>query len=235
MSTAAPISPFASPRDVTGLLLVGGSFDPPTLAHIKVAEHAMAGTFGPCGWLVFVPAARSPFKPQPPEADAHRVAMLRLAAARLDRAAIWTDEIDRAKPDEPSYWIDTLRRARSLHPSATIRFLLGADQAVAFHRWRETHAILAIAEPVVVLRQPWTDRQRLIDHLGTLGVWSPQEMQLWRNAVLPGPLVEGSATSVRAALAADPPDDDTIAKLLDPAVAEYIRQHALYQSRTTRT
>ncbi len=224
----AAITPLPVPGDALDLLLVGGSFDPPTLAHVQIAGRARAGALRPGGWVVFVPAARSPFKPDPPAPDPHRTAMLEIAADRLERAGVWTDELDRADDNTASYWIDTLRRARVARPEARFGFLIGADQAAAFHRWRNAHEILTLATPLVVLREPFTDAETLSAHLRATSEWSADELALWQHAVVPVPLVRGSATEARAALAAQPRDDTALGRLLDPAVLDYIREHDLY-------
>ncbi|MFG0260197.1 MAG: nicotinate-nicotinamide nucleotide adenylyltransferase, partial [Phycisphaerales bacterium JB041] len=153
---APAISPMPVPEDAAEILFVGGSFDPPTLAHAHIASAARDAALGESvesrpPWLVFVPAARSPFKPDPPAADTHRVAMLGLVAGGLARASVWTDELDRAAARAPSYWIETLRRARTIRPHARLWFLIGADQATEFHRWREAPEIVRLASPLVVL------------------------------------------------------------------------------------
>jgi len=230
------ISPMPISKDAADILLVGGSFDPPTNAHARIATAARAAAADvppqhSLIWLVFVPAARSPFKPDPPEADAHRAAMLRLVADGLPHAAVWTDELDRAAEGTPSYWIDTLRRARTLRPEARLSFLIGADQAAEFHRWREAHEIIQLARPLVVLREPWSDAAALLAHLRQSGAWSDTELATWQGAMLPIPTVRGSSTEARAALAATPRDAETLDRLLDPAVLEYIVANRLYQPR----
>lgn len=225
------ITPLPVPSCARNLLLVGGSFDPPTLAHVRIAERARAVGCSPSAWIVFVPAARSPFKPDPPAADADRAAMLTLATGCLERAVVWTDELDRARAGAPSYWIDTLARARETRPTARFWFLIGADQAAAFHRWRDAHEILELASPLVVLREPYCDAAVLAAHLRATAVWSEDELTLWRDAVLPIPLVRGSATQARRALAAQPVDAAALDRLLDPAVLKFITEHDLYPSR----
>jgi nicotinate-nucleotide adenylyltransferase len=164
------VGPALDPR-ITTVVLFGGTFDPPHLAHAQLAHEARdraAADHPGSAWLLAVPAARSPHKSAGPIAsDAHRAAMLRLAFADVPRAAVWTDELDRAaaaraaaKPDA-SFAIDTLRRARAwldAHggSAVTLRLLIGADQALALHRWREPAALIALAPPLIMLRATTT-------------------------------------------------------------------------------
>ena len=61
-----PITPLPiNARELRGLhavLLFGGSFDPPHTAHVAAGEMARDRLYGDRGWLLFVPAARSPSK-----------------------------------------------------------------------------------------------------------------------------------------------------------------------------
>jgi nicotinate-nucleotide adenylyltransferase len=211
--------------DAGGVLLVGGQFDPPHLAHTALAASAREHLGTPNTWLVFVPAARSPLKPGASAPDADRLAMVRLAIAGLDRALVWTDELDRAAPGESSYWIDTLRRARNALPSqAALHFLIGADQAAQFHRWRFPHDVLALAAPVVLLRSPWRTREKLLADLRATNAWSDTELDRWSRSIIDGPLLPANSTDIRAAVRG--PDSGSLP--LDPRVAEYIRHHHLY-------
>ncbi len=263
LATPAPgVAPTPWPApDGADVLLFGGSFDPPHRGHVEPAVAARDHALGVGAWLVYVPAARSPHKATAPAAaDAHRVAMLRLIAADIPRAAVWTDELDRAAASasaasatsaasavsavsavsdaaltaqpEPQYWVDTLRRARAAAGSAaTLAFLIGADQAVAFHRWREPRRMLTLARPVVVLRPPLHDRATLRAEMAASGFWSPEELDSWDHAVCTAaPQIDASATAVRARRTghAGHASHPGPASSLYPAVAAYIAQHGLY-------
>ncbi|HRQ72000.1 MAG TPA: nicotinate-nicotinamide nucleotide adenylyltransferase [Phycisphaerales bacterium] len=230
------VTPMPVPADAPGVLLFGGTFDPPHRGHTEPAAAARDAMMPPGSWLVFVPAARSPHKSAAPATSAaHRVAMLRLAIAPLARAVVWTDEIDRAAraSEEPSWWVETLRRAkRALPPGTALRFLIGSDQAAAFHRWREFREVLALAEPVVVLREPIADAATLDAALEASGEWTAAERRAWQERIAPGPIILASATAIRARLAGlPPPSPETsrfVASVLERSVLEYARSHGLY-------
>ena len=229
VSGTPSITPIPVPdRDpVAGVLLYGGVFDPPHRAHVELGGLAREQVC-PGGWLVLVPAARSPLKEAAPTADAHRVEMVRLASRGVPRSVVWTDEIDRAarSPGEKSYWIDTLLRARAVLPGgARLRFLIGADQVLDFHRWRGSREILELAEAVVLLRPPVESVERLREGLRAARFWSDAEIEEWAARVVDAPLRETSATAVRAKLAAGDRDVGE----LHPDVLEYIRRNGLYR------
>jgi nicotinate-nucleotide adenylyltransferase len=212
-------------------MLVGGVFDPPHRAHLQLPALARSRVMGAGAWLVYVPAARSPLKPEQPRAsDADRVAMLRLALEGVERAAVWTDEIDRAAGGAagPSYWIETLERARRvLEQGVRLRFAIGADQAAQFHRWRRAREILQLAEPVVLLRAPNVTAGAVIESLRSAGVWSEQDLTEWALRILDGPVMDDSATEARAALARG--DSVALARMLGPSTLGYIRERGLYR------
>lgn len=175
-------------------------------------------------WLVVVPAAQNPLKPtQPIATDAQRVAMLVLALQGLPRAAVWTDELDRAAPDATSYWVDTVRRARAAAPACPVmRSLLGADQATQFHRWREPEEIVALAEPLVLLRPPYDTPPSFaaaLDHHPALRA----ERQAWLDRVIAAPIHATASTAIRRGGHED---------AMHPAVRAYAKQHRIYDALT---
>ena len=239
------------------ILLVGGTFDPPHRAHVIVAERARAwwdrlegqgdadagahveqgspdgGATGTAR-LVFVPAARSPHKREGPRAsDGDRLDMLRAALAGVAEAEVSTIELDRGRvgAGEASYWIDTVREFVSAHAGARVRFLIGADQAVAFHRWREPKEILSLARPIVAPREPWITPRQLRESLEGTTAWTSQEIGAWMASMLPMPVERGRATDIRGAIMGralrDPALED-----LDPAVRAIIEARGLYRGST---
>lgn len=219
------IAPFPIPAATRKVLLFGGTFDPVHRGHIGAAAAARDLTIGPDGWLVFVPAARSPFKHETPGAgDAERLEMLHLALRSVPNTAVWIDELQRPAP---SYWIETIRRARTiLGPAADLRFLIGADAAIAFRRWRDWQAILDIAEPVVMARPPLLTAPQFQAAIATERAWTAADLARWRSRFVEGALIDISATDVREALESE---DPRAAQWLDPAVLEFIRLRGLYR------
>ncbi len=137
------------PEDAASVLVFGGSFDPPHNAHVALPP-IVRDAVG-CDWLLYVPAARSPLKEtQSGATGEERLAMVRRAVAGIDRASVTDLELQRGGV---SYTVDTLRQLReALGFDVTLRLLIGADQALDFHRWREAETILKRGEPVVMMR-----------------------------------------------------------------------------------
>ena len=222
-----PTTPIPVPEHATELVLFGGSFDPPTIAHSEVANRARRAV-APGAWLVFVPAARSPFKAEAPTADRHRMSMLGLVARAIDRAAVWTDEVDRGAGGGGSYWVETLRRARRARPGARLWFIIGADQAVAFDRWREAREVLCLATPIVLPRGPVTSVLELHRAQSASGAWSEAELDAWSDWFVRLPLVRGSATRARETLG-DTGSRELATEMVAPQVLAYIEAQGLYR------
>lgn len=278
------------PPEVLGaplLILFGGSFDPPHVAHVRLPmrvreelERRM-GCLGK-GELIYVPAARSPHKTTGPVAsDADRVAMLRLALEGESRASVWTDEMDRTRWHDaeapifgpvaggtgggeraatparpPSYTIETVERLlESVERLAdtrggarpVVRLLIGADQAAAFHRWKDARRLMARAEPVVMPRGSdegrgelggGADVEGVMAELAATNAWTEEELRAWRGRIVPLGVMEHRATEVRAALAGGSVEGAASAgsgggggdatKFVDGKVLGYIRERGLY-------
>jgi nicotinate-nucleotide adenylyltransferase len=202
------------------ILLFGGSFDPPHRAHVELPQQA--GRAIGAGLIAYIPAGRAPHKLDKEQTDSrHRLAMLRLALQDKPGpipTAVLTDEIDRG-PDNPSYTVDTLSAIRErLGPDVELRLLIGADQLRIFDQWREPERIVALAEPVVMVRPPDT-RATLLNALPT------DQREAWRDRLVEVDAIDLSSTNIRERLATGQSVDDLIA----PSVAAYARQHILYE------
>ncbi|MBS0189775.1 MAG: nicotinate-nicotinamide nucleotide adenylyltransferase [Phycisphaerales bacterium] len=237
-SPEAPITPLPRGLSHTAsqIILIGGTFDPPHLAHTELAVEARRLAGSPGAFLLFVPAAQSPLKSAAPGASTpHRLEMLRLAIEGIPQSALWTDEIDRAAahPGVPSFTIDTIRRLRSLlGQCANLRLLIGADQAAGFHRWREPDAIIDLAPPLVMLRGSESSTPHLLRTLSATGRWSEKQLETWQRSIIATPLRDISSTQVRDLLRESPSSSTSTDPLTSvaPQVLQYIRNHRLYQS-----
>ncbi|MCW5768350.1 MAG: nicotinate-nicotinamide nucleotide adenylyltransferase [Phycisphaeraceae bacterium] len=240
----APITPLGIPRDVKTLVVFGGSFDPPHFMHVVAPITTVVRLYGPKeGWLLYVPAARSPHKRSVVAPDDHRLAMLRLAIDIPGPRSIWTDELDRARwqrdhkhKPPPSYTIDTLRRLRSIVPARVkLRLLIGSDQVWEFHRWRQPREIIRLAEPLVLMREP-TERVSSVFSALDDGFWTREEKRAWCTRLAPNFPLEAASTSVREAIPGAPRNAESWKRRkalrdLPTPVARHIIAHNLYGFR----
>lgn len=128
--------------------IYGGSFDPVHNAHLLVAQAAVEELA--LDRLIFVPAARSPFKPDSEPAPAkERLRLLRLALAGRPEFSIDEQEIGRGGV---SYTIDTVRNLQARHPDAELFYLVGADHIASLPKWKEAAELAKLIQFVVIPR-----------------------------------------------------------------------------------
>jgi nicotinate-nucleotide adenylyltransferase len=130
-------------------LIIGGTFNPPHLGHLAVADEARAA-FGFVR-TVFVPAFRPPHKEVAGGAGpAQRLAMLRIAVVDFPGAAVEECEIER---ESISYTIDTIACIlRRYDVEGKPGLLIGDDLAEGFSSWREPESIAAAVRLIVARR-----------------------------------------------------------------------------------
>jgi nicotinate-nucleotide adenylyltransferase len=186
--------------------LFGGTFDPPHVGHLIVAQDA-ALALG-LDRILFVPAARPPHKQGDGiVAPELRVAMLELAIGDDPRFGIERIELDRSGP---SYTVDTLRSLHAARPAVDWTLLVGADQYAEFETWREPGEILRLARLAVLTRAG--------DGATEAGA-APD-----RVVGVPVTRVDVSSTDVRRRVAAGLP----IRYLVPAPVARFIEDNRLY-------
>ncbi|HKQ58273.1 MAG TPA: nicotinate (nicotinamide) nucleotide adenylyltransferase, partial [Candidatus Eisenbacteria bacterium] len=128
--------------------LFGGTFDPPHLGHLALAEAARDRLR--LDEVRFVPAGRPPHKSRARiTSTALRVAMVRLAVRRNRAFTVSTLEAHRGGP---SFTVETLRRVAEAEPGARLYLLMGADSLGDFATWREPEAIVRLATLAVAER-----------------------------------------------------------------------------------
>jgi nicotinate-nucleotide adenylyltransferase len=129
--------------------IFGGTFDPPHVGHLLVANDAREAL--ELDRLIFVPAGAQPFKVDtPPVATAQdRLEMVRLAVADDANYAVDDAEINRKGL---SFTVDTLEHLSERNPAARLYLLMGEDVLAGFEKWRSPARIRQLATLVVVSR-----------------------------------------------------------------------------------
>jgi nicotinate-nucleotide adenylyltransferase len=144
--------------------LLGGTFNPPHIAHLVCAHQALAQL--ELDRVLLVPVNEPPHKAA--EADPgveRRVELCRSAVAGEERLEVSLVE---AEVPGPSYTVDTLRRLHERSPGDDLTFLVGGDMALSLPTWREPKAILELAELGVAEREG-VRRADIAERLAGLG------------------------------------------------------------------
>ena len=188
--------------------LFGGTFDPPHLAHLVLADRACEQLA--LDRVVFIPAGRPPHKHgRRVTAAKHRLRMIRLATRDDPRFEVTTLELERRTT---SWTIDTLR-VLARRP-ATRFLIIGGDSLDEFRTWREPAAILELATLAVAAR-PGSGR-------GVARRWAERHGRLvW----LGDPALDLSSSQLRTRVR----QGRSIRYLVPDVVARYIARHRLYR------
>ena len=121
--------------------VLGGTFDPPHLAHLVLAAAARASLR--LDRVLLVPAGepwrKAGREVSPPEA---RLRLVEAAAAALPWAEVSAIEVERPGP---SYAVETFEALAAAEPDAAWWFLLGEDALADLPRWRDPRRLIALA------------------------------------------------------------------------------------------
>jgi nicotinate-nucleotide adenylyltransferase len=214
--------------------LLGGSFNPVHVGHLAIGRAAVEALA--LERLVVIPTGNSWQKSGTKHAQVeagHRLAMMQIAVASMpvERSANcdWLVDDVEARRTGPSYTIDTLVELRGrFGPAPALVLILGSDQLrnlATWHRWRELldYAHIAATQrervPLAELPEPV---ERLVAQRGRQAL---PDAAAGSIVFFQMPPVAVSATGLREQLSrGDYPE-----ALLPPGVADYIRQHRLYQ------
>ena len=197
--------------------VLGGTFDPVHLGHIKMAEEAR-DSLG-LGEVIIVPAGQPMSKSTERITPAkHRVEMLRLAVAGRPQLKVSSIEIERPGP---SYTVDTIAALKKQYGSqAEIYFILGWDSLAQFADWREPERIIEMCYLAAVPRPGWP-RPSLEDLEKDIPGISKKVVFIDK------PRLNISASGIREMAARG----ESIDRLVPGPVADYIKKHKLYTGR----
>lgn len=189
--------------------LFGGSFNPPHIAHLLVAEFVREQF--DLDRVLWIANFQSPLKPVEDVAPAHhRVAMTRLAIDGNERFRLSNIEIDRGGV---SYTIDTIRTLQDAHPQVDFRLIVGSDSLADFDEWREPQEILERVR-LIVFRRPGTERT------------TPFAGAEDRTDFADAPLLALSGTVIRDRIHTG----KSIRYMVPDPVRSYVDEHDLYRS-----
>ncbi|MBN1560978.1 nicotinate (nicotinamide) nucleotide adenylyltransferase [candidate division KSB1 bacterium] len=188
------------------IAIYGGTFDPVHLAHLIIAEYAC--TELSLDKLFFVPGYSPPHKLSVTITDPlHRLNMVKMAIAENHKFTLSEHEIMK---QGTSFTVDTLKYY-SEHfriEKKNLYLIVGADNLVDFHLWKNPDEIVRLAQ-IAVANRPATavSTARITDFI-----------------MLGTPLLDISASMIRKRVQ----QHKSVRYLVPEKVAEYIQQHRLY-------
>jgi len=210
----SPVSPGTAPRSPCRLGLLGGTFDPPHLGHLWLAETARDQLN--LDRVLFLPVGQPPHKSRRlTTSAAQRLKMLELS---LSGNAAFALDVSDMRRDPPHTTYTLLPMMREKFPTAEMWLLVGSDSIRDLPEWHQPDLVVSQCR-LATLPRPgidlnWNELEERIPALRS------------RVDILEGPALEVSSTQIRARARGG----RTIHYLVTAEVHEYIQRHRLYQS-----
>ncbi len=187
--------------------LFGGTFDPPHIGHLLVAQTVIeAEKFEK---IIFVLANQPPFKDDYSTVD-HRLSMLKMAVSGNPNFDISEIELKRGGI---SFTIETIKEFKKTEnlEANELFYLIGSDSLMSLHEWDKAEEILKECQVLVAIRPGFRP--------SSIPGWVLKQIQ-FANI----PRFEISSTTIRKRWV----EDKTIRYMVTQPVWEYINAHNLY-------
>jgi nicotinate-nucleotide adenylyltransferase len=186
--------------------ILGGTFDPPHIGHLILAEYTFEGLG--LERMLFVPAADPPHKQgQTRTPVQHRLAMLERAVIGNTHFNISFVDIERPGP---SYSADTVRLIQNDFPEAELYFVMGGDSLRELPTWHRVEEFIHLCKLAVMRRSdedirpdmhrdllPDLEAQVVMVDAPLLGIWISsthivQRLQMGKSAryIVPDPVLD---------------------------------------------
>jgi nicotinate-nucleotide adenylyltransferase len=198
---------------VARLGILGGTFNPPHIGHLVMAQEARRQLA--LDHVLLIPVHTPPHKELAEDPGPEvRAELCRLAVEGDDGLQLSMLEIDRPGA---SYTVDTLREIHASKPEAELTFIVGGDMAFSLPSWREPDQVLALAT-LAVAERDGAEQQDIAAHLATL------DPEGTRIRFFEMPRLDISSSLIRRRVASGRP----IRHLVPEAVADAISARGLY-------
>lgn len=191
--------------------ILGGTFDPPHIAHLALARAALEQL--ELDELIFMPAARNPLKHKPFTTAKQRMEMVTRLIEAESKMAVSNLEVSKGGR---SYAVDTMEELQAAQP-ADYWFIVGADVLRDMDQWKQPQRLLKLCRLGVAVRPPQTETQ-VLAHLRS----DIRE----RVDIIKMPPMEVASFDIRGRIFKGQP----VAPTVPDRVLDYIRENNLYRS-----
>jgi nicotinate-nucleotide adenylyltransferase len=218
--------PFVEGDRTVKAVVFGGTFNPPHIGHLRMAEqviyaHGMER-------VIFVPAHTPPHKSTEKIArPGHRLSMTQICCRDNDRFQVSDLEI---RAGGPSYTVNTLEKLRDTF-GKDLRFLMGSDSLAEIRTWKEYERLfdlsnfIVISRPGISFEKAWADLPQSIRGLyretGDGYERLDMDQQITRSPITG---LDISATLIRSLIR----DNISPRYLVTDEVLAYIQNNGLY-------
>ena len=125
--------------------VLGGTFDPPHEAHLKIAERSL-NQFK-LDKIIFIPSG-NPWQKKDSTPYNHRFEMTKILIKNSDSLEISDLE---SSEQNPSYTYETLEKLQ--HPKENLYFILGSDTAMNIKTWKNYDQLSILTQFLIALRR----------------------------------------------------------------------------------
>ncbi|OCX50863.1 nicotinic acid mononucleotide adenylyltransferase [Mucilaginibacter sp. PPCGB 2223] len=186
--------------------LLFGSFNPIHIGHLIIANYMANHTDLDKVWLVVSP--QNPLKKYGDLINTYdRLEMARLATDHADNLEVSDVEL---KLPQPSYTIDTLTHLKEKYPQHEFAIIMGSDNLVTLHKWKN-YKILLRDYQIYVYPRPGYENTDLATHPSV--------------HITMTPLMELSATFIRKSIA----EKKSVQFFVPDPVLKFIESKGLYR------
>jgi len=127
--------------------ILGGTFDPPHLGHLLIAEEVREALKLDEVW--FIPTYTPPHKAETQTKSLDRLQMLERAIESNPYFSVNTIELERSGK---SYTFETMKTLRAEYPEHTFYFIIGADMVEYLPHWNRIDELMELVQFVGVKR-----------------------------------------------------------------------------------
>jgi nicotinate-nucleotide adenylyltransferase len=188
--------------------LLGGTFDPVHLGHLRAAENAREALG--LDRVAFLPSGTPPHRGTPVSSPLDRFAMVCLATAGHPQFLAWDAEVRRPGP---SYTVDTVAALQDERPDDSFVMIVGSDTWPEMLSWREPERLFRLCA-VAVVDRPGEETS----------VAPPPFRDAKGVARVGGPGIPISATAIRDLVRRG----QSVRYLVPDLVSDYIGKRGLY-------
>ncbi|MCB2388594.1 nicotinate-nucleotide adenylyltransferase [Thalassolituus alkanivorans] len=202
--------------------LLGGTFDPVHIGHLRIAVQLRDLGFEK---VLLIPNRIPPHRPQPQASAEQRLAMLLLACRNLDGIEPSNIELER---DDLSYSAITVAALRAAYPDVGFTWVMGQDAWQGFEHWHQPQSLLDEANLLVISRpglrnvSHWQEQQLEQRECSLTDLLAAEAGHICLHH---WPELDISASDLRRAIK----QGDNVTFLTPDAVLDYITQQQLYR------
>ncbi|PQL92674.1 nicotinate (nicotinamide) nucleotide adenylyltransferase [Apibacter adventoris] len=184
-----------------------GSFNPIHIGHLIIANYIIENSSLDKIWFVISP--QNPFKEKKTLlGDHHRLEMVNLAIQKYPKFQASNVEFNLPKP---SYTIDTLVVLKEKYPDHNFVLLMGQDNLLSFHKWKNYEQIIKYYKLLIYPRITKESQKPILCHPNIEKVSAP--------------IIEISSTMIRKMIK----ENKNVYPMLSPEVFNYIDGSNLYK------